>query len=92
MERPHGDLNGIVIHAREFPGWENLGSLPRHVRFVRNHHQRVKRIVLATNKLASLAPRVSEHFVKAEVKTFGYGDLETAITWAGGAPGPNAAA
>ena len=89
----HGDLNGIVIHAREFPGWENLGSLLRHLRFVRNHHQKVKRIALATDGMvASLAPRVSEHFVKAEVKSFGYGDLQTAITWAGGTPRPNAAA
>ncbi|MGE5276507.1 MAG: STAS/SEC14 domain-containing protein [Acidobacteriota bacterium] len=89
----HGDLNGIVIHAREFPGWENLGSFLRHVRFVRNHHQKVKRIALAADsKLASLAPRFGEHFVKAEVKGFGYGDLETAVAWAGGGPGPDAAA
>ena len=25
----HGDLQGLVIHAREFPGWENLGSFVR---------------------------------------------------------------
>jgi stage II sporulation SpoAA-like protein len=28
----HGELHGLVIHARQFPGWENVGSLVRHVR------------------------------------------------------------
>lgn len=80
----HGDLQGIVIHAREFPGWENLGSLLRHIRFVRDHHRKVKRIALAADsKLATLVPPVAEHFVHAEVKQFGYGELESATMWAG---------
>ncbi|MEO8361930.1 MAG: STAS/SEC14 domain-containing protein [Vicinamibacteria bacterium] len=79
----HGDLRGIVIHAREFPGWENLGSLFRHIRFIRNHHRKVARVALAAEgKLASLAPRLAEHFVKAEVKSFPYDALESAIAWA----------
>ena len=43
----NGELPGIVIHAREFPGWENLGSLIRHLRFVRDHHRRVGRVAPA---------------------------------------------
>jgi hypothetical protein len=79
----HGDLPGIVIHAREFPGWENLGSLIRHVRFVRDHHRRVERVALASDsRLADLAPRLAEHFVQAEVRRFGYDDLDAAIMWA----------
>ena len=81
----HGNLQGLVIHAREFPGWENLGSLWRHLRFVRDHHRKVKRIALAADtKLASLAAGLSEHFGQAEVKRFPYGELENAIAWAGG--------
>lgn len=65
----HGDLQGLVIHAREFPGWENLGAFLRHVRFLRNHHRKVKRIAFAVDsKLASLAPKIAEHFVQAEIK------------------------
>ena len=83
----HGDLQGLVIHAHEFPGWENLGSFLRHVRFVRDHHRKVRRIAFAADsKLASLAPRLAEHFVKAEVKSFGYDELESAVTWAGDRP------
>ncbi len=81
----HGDLQGLVIHAREFPGWENLGSFLRHVRFVRDHHRKVRRIALAADtRLASLAPSIAELFIQAEVKSFGYDELSAAIAWAGG--------
>jgi hypothetical protein len=80
----HGHLEGLVIHAREFPGWENLGSLIRHVQFVRDHQRKIRRIALvADTKLVSLAPRFAEHFIEAEIKTFGYDDLHNAIAWAG---------
>jgi len=79
----HGGLQGIVIHARQFPGWENLGSLIRHVQFIRDHHRNVKRVALAADvRFASLAPKVAEHFVHAEVKRFEYDELDLAIAWA----------
>jgi hypothetical protein len=72
-----------VIHTREFPGWENLGSLLRYVRFVRDHQRKVERVALAAEtKLATLASLVGEHFVDAEVKSFGYDEVEAAIAWA----------
>ena len=80
----HGRLHGLVIHARAFPGWENLSALFRHIRFVRDHHRKIQRIALAVDgKLASLAPHLAEHFVKAEVKTFAYDALDQAILFAG---------
>lgn len=80
----HGTLQGVVLHAPTFPGWENFGSLLRHAQFVRDHHKKVKRIALAADsKLASLMPHLGEHFVKAEVKAFAYDELEIAIKWAG---------
>jgi SpoIIAA-like len=82
----HGALQGIVIHARAFPGWENLAGLIRHVRFVRDHQRRVRRAALASDsRLADLAPRLAEHFAQAEVRRFGYDALDAAIAWAGGA-------
>jgi len=79
----HGELQGLVIHAREFPGWENLASFLRHMRFIRDHHRKVKRIALAVDaKVASLAPKIAEHFIQAEMKSFGYDDLDAAIAWA----------
>jgi len=89
----HGSLQGLVIHAREFPGWENFGSLLRHIRFVRDHHREVKKIAFAADsKLATLAPKIAEHFVKAEVKSFGYDELESATAWASSSASQSAAA
>jgi hypothetical protein len=81
----HGELQGVVIHAGAFPGWENLGSLMRHVQFVRDHHRKVRRIALAVDgRLAGLAPRIGEHFVSAEVRTFANDQLDVALSWAAG--------
>jgi hypothetical protein len=80
----HGDLAGVVVHVAEFPGWENLGGLLHHIRFVEDHHRKVRRVALAADsKLADVVPRIAEHFVKAEVRHFGYDDIEQAIAWAG---------
>jgi hypothetical protein len=81
----HGRLDGVVFHARTFPGWESFGSVVRHIQFVRDHHQKVKRIALAVDgRLAGLAPQVGEHFVRAEIRTFEYAQLEAAVAWASG--------
>jgi hypothetical protein len=81
------ELNGFVVHAREFPGWESIGSFFRHVQFVRDHHRRIRRVALVSDgKLAKLAPAVVETFVAAEVQHFGYDELERAIDWASSAP------
>jgi hypothetical protein len=88
IESADGALRGLVVHAREFPGWENLGSFLRHVRFVRDHHRKIRRVALAVDStVARIAPALVDHFVQAEVKQFSADDLEPAIVWAG-APSP----
>ena len=44
-----GDLAGVIVEAPAFPGWESLGAMVAHFRFVRDHHKRVKRIALVTD-------------------------------------------
>lgn len=84
-----GALRGIVVHTKTIPGWENLGSMLRHLRFVKEHQRRVGRIALAANgKLAELGPRLLEHFVQAELKRFDHDDVDSAISWASAAPHP----
>jgi len=81
----HKTLRGLVIHAEKFPGWENLGSLIRHMRFVRDHHRQIERVAVAADGAVSeIMPALAAHFVKAEIKHFAYRDLEIAIQWAGG--------
>lgn len=87
IESADGSLRGLVVHAREFPGWENLGSLLRHVRFVRDHHRKIRRVAVAVDgTVAQIAPALIEHFVQAELKQFSADDLEPAIVWAGAQP------
>ncbi len=79
----HGDLNGLVLHAADFPGWENLGSFMRHIRFIQDHHRKIRKVALAADsKLANIVPRIAEHFVEAEIRHFGYDELDQAIAWA----------
>ena len=82
------ELAGIVVHARAFPGWESLGSMLRHVRFVRDQQRRVRRVAIAVDgKLAKLAPSLVETFVSAQVQHFGYEELDRALEWAAGRAG-----
>lgn len=83
----HADLAGVVVHAREFPGWENIAGLLRHVRFVRDHHRKVRRVALAADsRLADLAPHLANHFIQAEVRHFGYDELDEAVAWTASPP------
>jgi stage II sporulation SpoAA-like protein len=89
----HDGLQGIVLHARKFPGWQNTAALRRHVRFVRDHQRKLGRIAVATNsRLAEVAPRVARHVVQPDVKAFGYDELDRAISWAAGSGGERATA
>jgi hypothetical protein len=89
----HDALPGVVLHARAFPGWENIDGLLHHIRFVRDHHRKVRRVALAVDStLADLAPRVAEHFGRAELRHFGYDELDDAVAWAAGPSGGRPAA
>jgi len=79
-------LRGIVVHARRFPGWQNVGGFLSHLRFVRDHHRKVGRIAVAADgMLADAGPGLADSFVEAEVKHFGYDRLDEAIRWASSA-------
>ena len=83
----HGALQGLVLHLREFAGWEDFGTFIRHIQFVREHHLQVRRVAfVADGRLAHLMPKLGEHFVAAELKHFRYDNLSIAIAWAGKAP------
>ena len=79
----HHSLRGIVVHAKKFPGWENLGSFFRHVDFIGEHHRKVKHLAVAADGiLPEVLPKLASYFVDAEVKHFGYDELQNAIAWA----------
>lgn len=85
--KAHGKLEGVVVHTRAFPGWEDFASLVRHVQFAGDYVRKVRRVALVTNaSLVRLTPQVAGRLVEAELKTFGFEELDAAVTWAGGSP------
>jgi SpoIIAA-like len=78
----HGDLKGLMIEAPSFPGWENFAAFISHVRFVRDHHRRIRRsAVVSDSTLLAGAPKIASHFVSAEVRTFDAADRASALAW-----------
>jgi hypothetical protein len=77
-----GNLKGIVVHAKSFPGWDSIAALIAHLRFVKNHHKKLSRVALATESVAAhIAEIFAGHFVMAEIKIFSYGDVAKATQW-----------
>jgi len=73
----------VVVHARAVPGWRNGRALARHVRFVADHHRRVRRVALAVDgALADLAPAVANRVVRPQVRRFAFDALDDGIAWA----------
>ena len=78
----HGELKGLVIDAPACPGWENFAALLSHLRFVRDHHRKIRRIAMVSDSaFLGVAPKIASHFVSAEVRTFDTAGRATALDW-----------
>ena len=77
-----GGLAGLIVEISKFPGWENLGAMAAHFRFVRDHHKRVRKVAVVTDSpMGNLAERFASHFVSAEIRHFSSVELEAARQW-----------
>jgi hypothetical protein len=77
-----GDLAGLLIEVASFPGWESLGALAAHFRFVRDYHRHIKKVALVTDSaIGNVAERLASHFVAAEIKHFPSAEMEAAKQW-----------
>lgn len=75
-------LKGILIHASEFPGWDSIGTMITHLRFVRDRHRLVKKVALASDsRLAAVIPKLADHFLDADVKGFSFEERDEAMAW-----------
>jgi hypothetical protein len=78
----HGRLNGLMIVAGHFPGWDSFSGLVSHLRFVRAHEQRVRRVAAVSDSLSlTVLPALARHFVAAEVKHFAFDQRDAAMDW-----------
>jgi hypothetical protein len=80
-----GRLKGVMIVAQHFPGWDDFGALTTHIRFVREHHKKIRRVALVSaDRLVSAIPRIASRFVDAEVRAFPMDARDEALLWVGG--------
>lgn len=82
-----GGLRGLIIEAPAFPGWESLGALVGHFRFVRDHHRRIEKIALVTDSaMGNVAEHLASHFVSAQIKHFSAAEMANAKQWITNSP------
>jgi len=75
-------LRGVMIQAREFPGWKDFGALVAHLKFVRLHHRKIEKIaVVSDGSFATLIPHIADHFVHAKVKHYNPAHADAAWDW-----------
>jgi hypothetical protein len=78
----NGDLRGLMIVADRFPGWDSFAALVGHIRFVRDHQRRIRRVATVSDGLTlTAAPQLARHFVKAEVRHFPFAERDPAMEW-----------
>jgi SpoIIAA-like len=78
----HGHLTGLLIEAPSFPGWDSLGALIEHMRFVRDHHRKIERVAAVTDStILTMAPKIAKHFAHPEFKVFASGERASALAW-----------
>ena len=78
----HDRLRGILIHSRKFPGWQSVGALFAHLKFVNAVHDKINKIALVTDSpMGTFADRVLDPLMLAKVRKFGYDDRDEAMSW-----------
>jgi hypothetical protein len=86
----NGCLRGLIIETASFPGWQDFPAMIAHLRFIREHHKAITRVALVTDSLvADIAQHLGSHFVSAQIRHFGFKELNAARDWVAAAPAPN---
>jgi len=77
-----GELAGLIIHAKAFPGWDSFSGMLSHFHFIHDHHRHIKKVaVVSDSSVLSIFPHISAHFVSAELRHFHYEDYHEAVAW-----------
>lgn len=77
-----GGLRGLMIATKHFPGWDDFNALITHLRFVKDHQKKIRRIAIASDdRLLSVLPGIASKFLSAEVRSFSSEDRDRALLW-----------
>ena len=78
----YGELSGLIIYTKDFPGWDSFGAMLKHFKFVKDHQQKLSHVALVTDSaIGNLAEKIAGHFISAEVKHFPYSQVVDAKSW-----------
>jgi hypothetical protein len=81
LER-HGTLRAVLIRAKSFPGWKDFGALLAHLKFLKEHLQKIEKVaVVADGVIATLMPNIANRFVHAQVQHFALAREGAAWAW-----------
>jgi hypothetical protein len=80
--KEHGKLNGIIIYTKDFPGWEDFAAFTSHLKFIKNHHEKIEKIALVTDSIVgNLGESIASHFISAQIKNFDFTQKDEAMSW-----------
>lgn len=73
-----GELAGLMLCAKSFPGWRSFDALVAHLKFIADHHRRIDRIaVVSDSGLLKIMPRIAD----LKVRHFGFHEKDCALAW-----------
>ena len=79
-----GGLRGLMIVAEHFPGWDDFAALASHLRFVKDHHNKIRKIAFVTDdRLLSVLPQIAAQFLVTEARAFPMAERDAALLWVG---------
>jgi hypothetical protein len=77
-----GQLKGLMIFARAFPGWKDFAAFITHLRFVGGHEKRIARVAVVSDSPAlTLMPEIASHFLHPDLQHFPLNQTEAAMQW-----------
>lgn len=80
--KDHDRLRGILIHSRAFPGWQSVGALFAHLKFVNAVHDRISKVALVTNSpMGTFADHVLDPLMLAKIRKFNDDERDQAMSW-----------
>lgn len=80
-----GKLNGLMIDIPKFPGWKDFAGMTSHLKFIRDHQSKIKRLSIVTDSdFLKELPAFANHFISAELRQFPSDGRNDAIKWLSG--------
>jgi hypothetical protein len=77
-----GNLKGIIIYVKTFPGWDSFSALITHLKFINSHHKKISKVAFVSDSMiGDFVELIARHFVEAQIKSFPFDNFEEAKTW-----------